>query len=130
MFDTIIRISAMVLLVLRFDLQYLYVVQLDYLCPSMPLDRYPHPFVFISEGDESNLTNAKQQELDFVNIGYPNGLNGLQRRLIHQLVRNEFPSCRVFARSGGEFMQVEKLDPVKEAMVSHMQSLPYGADQI
>jgi poly(A)-specific ribonuclease len=60
--------------------------------------------------------------MDFVNIGHPNGLNGLQRRLVHQLVRNEFPSCRTFARGGGEFMQVEILDPVKEAQVSHLQS--------
>jgi poly(A)-specific ribonuclease len=60
--------------------------------------------------------------MDFVNIGHPNGLNGLQRRLVHQLVRSEFPSCRTSARGGGEFMQVEKLDPVKEALVSHSQN--------
>ena len=64
------------------------------------------------------MTDIKQQELDFVNIGHPDGLNGLQRRLVHQLVRNEFPSYRTFARGGGEFMQVEKLDPEREAMVS------------
>ena len=77
------------------------------------------PFLFvIPEGDERLFANTKQQELDFVNIGHPDGLNGLQRRLVHQLVRNEFPSCRTFGRGGGEFMQVEKLDPEKEALVS------------
>ena len=47
----------------------------------------------------------------FVNIGRDEGaLNGYQRRLIHQLVRNEFPGLRTFARNDGWFMQVEKLD--------------------
>lgn len=63
-----------------------------------------------------------------MNIGHPNGLNGLQRRLIHQLVRNEFPSCRTFARNDRQFMQVEKLDPEKEALVSNLQSHYNGAD--
>jgi len=57
--------------------------------------------------------------MDYVNIGAPGGLNGYQRRLVHQLVRNEFPTCRTFARNSGEFMQVEKADAVKEAQVSY-----------
>jgi hypothetical protein len=60
--------------------------------------------------------------MDYVNVGAPGGLNGFQRRLVHQLVRNEFPTCRTFARSGGEFMQVEKADPVKEAQVSYLRN--------
>jgi poly(A)-specific ribonuclease len=60
--------------------------------------------------------------MDFVNIGAPGGLNGYQRRLVHQLVRNEFPGYRCFARRNGEFMQIEKLDKAREARVSHVES--------
>lgn len=45
------------------------------------------------------------------------GLNGYQRRLVYQLVRKEFPLCRVFPRKNGEFMQVEMLDPEREEKV-------------
>lgn len=55
--------------------------------------------------------------MDFVNIGCPGGLNGYQRRLVHQLIRNEFPGYRVFSVNYGQFMQVEKIDPIKEANV-------------
>jgi hypothetical protein len=65
----------------------------------------------------SFLTKQTQSATEFVNIGCYGGLNGFQRRLVHQLVRNEFPGYRTFARSGGEFMQVEKTDPEKEAQV-------------
>jgi poly(A)-specific ribonuclease len=57
-------------------------------------------------------------ELEFVNVSNPAGpLNGFQRRLIHQLVRNEFPTLRTWARNDGSFMQVTKLDVKKEAEV-------------
>ncbi|KAK6582251.1 hypothetical protein PZA11_004659 [Diplocarpon coronariae] len=60
---------------------------------------------------------AKQQEAehDFVNIGNDAGpMNAFQRRIVHQIVRNEFPALRVFARNDGSFMQVEKLDQERE----------------
>lgn len=57
--------------------------------------------------------------MDYVNIEAPGGLNGLQRRLVYQLVRNEFPTCRTFPRSGRGFMQVEMLDTLKEAQVHY-----------
>ncbi|CZT07489.1 hypothetical protein WAI453_013645 [Rhynchosporium graminicola] len=54
-------------------------------------------------------------ELDFVNVGSDAGaLNGFQRRLVHQMVRNEFPKLRTFPRSDGYFMQIERLDVKKE----------------
>lgn len=52
-----------------------------------------------------------------MNIGVPGGLNGYQRRLVHQLVRNEFPGYRTFSRNNGDFMQIEKLDKGREAQV-------------
>lgn len=45
-------------------------------------------------------------------------MNAYQRRLVHQLVRKEFPKHRVFARNDGYFMQVEKLDVEREENVS------------
>jgi len=60
-----------------------------------------------------------QPEQSFVNIGDPDGdLNGYQRFLVHQLVKNEFPGYRSFARGQQSFIQVEKIDPKKEASVS------------
>ncbi|KAG4430903.1 hypothetical protein IFR05_013615 [Cadophora sp. M221] len=54
-------------------------------------------------------------DMSFVNIGSDAGaLNGFQRRLVHQLVRNEFPTLRTFPRNDGYFMQVEHLDVKKE----------------
>jgi len=54
--------------------------------------------------------------MTFVNVDNPKGpLNGFQRRLVHQLVRSEFPQCRCFARSDGSFMQVEMIDHDREA---------------
>ncbi len=45
-------------------------------------------------------------------------MNAFQRRIIHQVIRNEFPTLRVFPRNDGYFMQVEKLDVEKEEAVS------------
>jgi poly(A)-specific ribonuclease len=58
-------------------------------------------------------------EQDFVNIGDAQGgdLNGYQRLLVHQLVKNEFPGYRSFARNRQSFVQVEKIDPKKDAEV-------------
>ncbi|KAH8653092.1 ribonuclease H-like domain-containing protein [Tricladium varicosporioides] len=54
----------------------------------------------------------------FVNITQPTGpLNAYQRRLIYQLVRNEFPELRVFAKNDGHFMQAEKLDVENEEKI-------------
>ncbi|TAQ85737.1 hypothetical protein B7494_g5940 [Chlorociboria aeruginascens] len=59
--------------------------------------------------------NAKKPKTEFVNVGNPKGsLNGYQRRLIHQLVRTEFPKYRTFARNDGHFMQIELLDQKQE----------------
>lgn len=58
--------------------------------------------------------------MSFVNIGSDAGaLNAFQRRLVHQLVRNEFPTLRTFPRNDGYFMQVEHLDVKKEEEVSY-----------
>jgi len=63
-------------------------------------------------------TDLVKPEFDFVNIGNPSGpLNGFQRRLVHQLVRNEFPTLLVRSRNDGSFMQVTRLDAKKEAEV-------------
>ena len=64
---------------------------------------------------------ANCAKADFVNVGSEGGpLNGYQRRLIHQLVKNEFPGCRTFARNDKSFMQIEKTDPKKEVEVRTM----------
>lgn len=59
----------------------------------------------------------KKEPGGFFNIHGRAGLNGFQRRLIHQLVRNDFPGHRVFTKNDGESMQIERLDPVQEARV-------------
>ncbi|KAF8849230.1 CAF1-domain-containing protein [Acephala macrosclerotiorum] len=54
-------------------------------------------------------------EFAFANVASPAGpLNGYQRRLVHQLIRNEFPGLRTFARMDGSFMQVEKVNTERE----------------
>ncbi|KAH9210741.1 ribonuclease H-like domain-containing protein [Leptodontidium sp. 2 PMI_412] len=59
--------------------------------------------------------NDPTPDMSFVNIGSDAGaLNAFQRRLVHQLVRNEFPTLRTFPRNDGYFMQVEHLDVKKE----------------
>ncbi|ESZ92144.1 hypothetical protein SBOR_7475 [Sclerotinia borealis F-4128] len=59
---------------------------------------------------------AKEPKTTFVNVDNPKGpLNGFQRRLVHQLVRSEFPQCRCFPRLDGSFMQIEMIDHEKEA---------------
>lgn len=57
--------------------------------------------------------------MDFINVGIAGGhLNGFQRRLIYQLIRNEFPLYRCFPRNNGDFMQIVKTDVAKEAKVT------------
>jgi len=46
-------------------------------------------------------------------------LNGFQRRLVYQLVRNEFPTLQAQARKDGTFMQITEVDDYKEAQVTH-----------
>ncbi|EDN98813.1 hypothetical protein SS1G_13672 [Sclerotinia sclerotiorum 1980 UF-70] len=59
---------------------------------------------------------AKEPKMASVNVDNPKGpLNGFQRRLVHQLVRSEFPQYRCFARLEGSFMQVEMIDHDREA---------------
>lgn len=58
---------------------------------------------------------VSQSEYDYVNVAHPEGpLTGLQRRLVHQLIRSEFPTLRAFGLNDGAFMQVKKIDPVQE----------------
>lgn len=67
-------------------------------------------------GDEiSFANNALQAQDDFVNVADPTGpLTGLQRRLVHQFIRNEFSTHRAFGLNDGSFMQVVKVDPIQE----------------
>ncbi|KAI9641526.1 hypothetical protein NHQ30_010338 [Ciborinia camelliae] len=59
---------------------------------------------------------AKEPKTTFVNVDNPKGpLNGFQRRLVHQLVRSEFPQYRCFPRLDGSFMQIEMIDHEREA---------------
>ncbi|KAI9731260.1 MAG: hypothetical protein M1818_007885 [Claussenomyces sp. TS43310] len=77
----------------------------------------------------TSLVNQKKKEMEYVNIGAPHGgLNGFQRRLIYQLVRNEFPGYRAFSRNKGEFMQIEKVDAVKEAQVEKSRLAAFETD--
>ena len=52
-------------------------------------------------------------------------LNGYQRRLIHQLVRNEFPTLRAIARASGSFMQMELLDVAREAQFQKKKAIHF-----
>ncbi|KAL3424991.1 caf1 family ribonuclease [Phlyctema vagabunda] len=64
------------------------------------------------------LDDKSDSRQSYVNISNPDGpLNGYQRRLIHQLVQNEFPDYRTFARHEKSFMQVEKTDKLREAEI-------------
>lgn len=55
-----------------------------------------------------------------VNVGNPDGpLNGYQRRLVYQLIRDEFPALKCMPRNDGAFMQVRVLDHEKEAQVGN-----------
>ncbi|KAH8769735.1 ribonuclease H-like domain-containing protein [Hyaloscypha finlandica] len=62
---------------------------------------------------------TRKPKADFVNISHPDGnlvaLNGFQRRLVYQLVRNEFPTLQAQARKDGTFMQITEVDDYKEA---------------
>ncbi|KHJ32627.1 putative caf1 family ribonuclease [Erysiphe necator] len=53
----------------------------------------------------------------YVNIGTTdNKLTGFQRRLVHQIVRRDFPNLRTYNRCDGDFMQIEKLNVEQEAI--------------
>lgn len=65
------------------------------------------------------IESTAEDKRDFVNIGTGSNtgsLNGYQRRLVHQLVRNEFSTLRTFSKSDGAFMRVEKIDDEREAV--------------
>ncbi|KAB8289811.1 hypothetical protein EYC80_010444 [Monilinia laxa] len=75
-------------------------------CDIGTLDFYRRARSTINEWIE-----AKAPKLSFVNIGNPRGpLNGFQRRLVHQLVRTEFPKYRCYPRLDGSFMQIEMIN--------------------
>lgn len=60
----------------------------------------------------------------YVNIGTTdNKLTGFQRRLVHQIVRRDFPNLRTYNRCDGDFMQIEKLNVEQEAIVSPLKRL-------
>lgn len=63
------------------------------------------------------VNDKKDNKPDYCNITAKDdrqSLNGYQRRLVHQLVRNEFPKYRAFGRMDGKFMQIELLDQKRE----------------
>ncbi|KFX94431.1 hypothetical protein O988_06301 [Pseudogymnoascus sp. VKM F-3808] len=94
------------------------------------------PDVEIDPGDQVTLsfyrdarrqllewTDSKNKEvrdaMGFYNVSVPGGLSGYQRRLVYQLVRTEFKQYRAFLpRKNADFVQVEKLDPAKEAKIA------------
>ncbi|KAE9367339.1 CAF1-domain-containing protein [Stipitochalara longipes BDJ] len=72
----------------------------------------------------STWLKAPKPKPDFVNISHPDGhikdgrinaLDGYQRRLIHQVVRKEFPALKAISRKDGSFMQITELDLEEEA---------------
>ncbi|EKD18361.1 uncharacterized protein L3040_006764 [Drepanopeziza brunnea f. sp. 'multigermtubi'] len=70
----------------------------------------------------------EKAEYAFCNIGNDAGpMNAFQRRIVHQIVRNEFPALRVFARNDGHFMQVEKLDVEREESFQRRQATRFNA---
>ncbi|CAG8971782.1 hypothetical protein HYALB_00001891 [Hymenoscyphus albidus] len=87
------------------------------------------PDMMIHPSDVENLTfyrearrtitawlEDKKTQVEFVNIGSPDQqISSYQRRLVHQLIRSEFPELRTFARDSGAFMQVVKINPKREA---------------
>lgn len=97
------------------------------------------PDIEIGPGDQATLTfyrDARKKLLEwtdpknkdvrdamgFYNVSVPGGLNGYQRRLVYQLVRTEFKQYRAFLpRKNADFVQVEKMDSVKEAKVCGLQ---------
>lgn len=97
------------------------------------------PDIEIGPGDQVALDfyrNARKQLLEwtdsknkderdamgFYNVSVPGGLSGYQRRLVYQLVRTEFKQYRAFLpKKNADFVQVEKMDTVKEAKVCELQ---------
>lgn len=64
---------------------------------------------------------ATREAMGFYNVSVPGGLSGYQRRLVYQLVRTEFKEYRAFLpRKNADFVQVEKMDIVKEAKVCEL----------
>ncbi|KFY74113.1 hypothetical protein V499_05838 [Pseudogymnoascus sp. VKM F-103] len=94
------------------------------------------PDIEIGPGDQVALDfyrNARRQLLEwtdsknkderdamgFYNVSVPGGLSGYQRRLVYQLVRTEFKQYRAFLpKKNADFVQVEKMDTVKEAKIA------------
>lgn len=73
----------------------------------------------------STWVNDPKPDRSWVNIDADGkDLNGFQRRLIHQLVRAEFPGFRTFSKLNGAFMQIVKSDAEEEIKVS--QSCGWG----
>ncbi|KAE8454123.1 hypothetical protein EG329_005047 [Mollisiaceae sp. DMI_Dod_QoI] len=73
------------------------------------------------------LTDPKPKS-NFVNVASTAGpLNGFQRRLVHQFIRNEFPTLRTFPRMDGSFMQVEKFDEAKELAIQNSRQASFNA---
>ncbi|KUJ19557.1 CAF1-domain-containing protein [Mollisia scopiformis] len=63
---------------------------------------------------------------DFVNVSHPAGpLTGLQRRLVHQFIRSEFPTLRAFGLMDGSFMQVRRIDLIQEQAYQARQAVTY-----
>lgn len=63
---------------------------------------------------------GKEGTDDYVNIGHENGkdLSGLERRVVHQLVRAEFPGFIAESRDRGAFLAVKEIDDTREQRVS------------
>lgn len=75
------------------------------------------------------VKQKKSAKPEYINIGSSmGGLSGFQRRLIYQLVRTEYPGYRTFARNKGQFMQIEKLDPGREAQVEKAKFIAFEGD--
>jgi poly(A)-specific ribonuclease len=69
-----------------------------------------------------------QQAMNYYNVSAPGGLNGYQRRLVYQLVRTEFKQYRAFLpRKHADFVQIEKMDPEKEARVATSKMMGFEA---
>jgi poly(A)-specific ribonuclease len=93
----------------------------DHEIPDIPLAPGSPELEFYRNARTSISAWIKDPKPDrsWVNIdsGNSKDLNGFQRRLVHQLVRAEFPDCRTFGKMNGAFMQVVKTDPEEEIKV-------------
>lgn len=55
--------------------------------------------------------------MDGVDIEGPRGLNGYQRKLIHDTLRTEFPALRAYLQDDGASMRIVRKDDRKDAEV-------------